>query len=90
MYSTYESTVKEIIGIDGVLYDFVEQVEPADPPDGAGLVAIERWKTARKKYEAADDKRSCKIVWCIIRSNVRGVTNKGEQDAFWEESHGGV
>ena len=52
MYSTYESTVKEIIGIDGILYDYVEQVEPEDPPEGAGLVAIERWKTARKKYEA--------------------------------------
>ena len=55
MYSTYESTVKEIIGIDGILYDNVEQVEPADPPEGVGLVAIERWKTARKKYGAASE-----------------------------------
>ena len=55
MYSTYESTVKEIIGIDDILYDYVEQVEPADPPEGAGLVAIEPWKTARKKYEAASE-----------------------------------
>ena len=55
MYSTYESTVKEIIGIDGILYDYMEQVEPEDPPEGAGLVAIERWKTARKKYDAADE-----------------------------------
>ena len=55
MYSTYESTVKEVIGIDGILHDYVEQVEPADPPEGAGLVAIERWKTARKKYEAASE-----------------------------------
>ena len=42
MYSTYESTVKEIIGIDGILYDYVEAVEPEDPGEGAGLVAIER------------------------------------------------
>ena len=55
VYSTYESTVKEIIGIDGILYDYVEQVEPEDPPEGAGLVAIERWKTSRKKYEAASE-----------------------------------
>ena len=55
MYITYESTVKEIIGIDGILYDYVEQVEPEDPPDGAGLVAIVRGKTARKKYGAADE-----------------------------------
>ena len=33
----------------------MEQVEPEDPPEGAGLVAIERWKTARKKYDAADE-----------------------------------
>ena len=55
MYSTYESTVKEMIGIDRILYHYVEQVEPEDPPEGAGLVAIERRKTARKKYEAADE-----------------------------------
>ena len=30
-------------------------MEPADPPEGAGLLAIERWKTARKKYEAASE-----------------------------------
>ena len=39
----------------GILYDYVELVEPADPPEGAGLVAIERWKTASKKYEAANE-----------------------------------
>ena len=55
MYSTYESTVKEIIGIDGIHYDYVEQVEPADPPERAELVVIERWKPARKKYEAAPE-----------------------------------
>ena len=55
MYSTCESTVKQIVGIDGILYDYIEQVEPEDPPEGAGLVAIERWNTARKKYEDADD-----------------------------------
>ena len=32
MYSTYESTVEEIIGIDGILYKYVEQVKLADPP----------------------------------------------------------
>ena len=68
MYSTYESTVKEIIGIDGILYDYVEQVEPADPPEGAGLVAIERWKTARKKYEAASKLliKNCGILYSVL------------------------
>ena len=55
MYSTYESTVKEIIGINGILYDYVEQMEPEDPLEGAGLVSIERWKTAHKKYDPADE-----------------------------------
>ena len=48
MYSTYESSIKEIIGIDGVLSDYEEFVEPDDLPDNAGMVAIERWKTASK------------------------------------------
>ena len=29
--------------------------EDKRPPEGAGLVAIERWKTARKKYQAASE-----------------------------------
>ena len=68
MYSTYEATVKEIIGIDGILYDYVEQVEPVDPPEEAGLVAIERWKTARKKYEAADELliKDCAKLYCVL------------------------
>ena len=52
MYSTYESSIKEIIGIDGVLSDYEEFFEPEDPPENAGMVAIERWKTASKKYAA--------------------------------------
>ena len=52
MYITYESSVKEIIGIDGVLSDHEEFVESDDPPENAGIVAIERWKTASKKYAA--------------------------------------
>ena len=52
MYSNFESTVKEIIGIDGGLCGYEELVEPADPPEGAGMVAIERWKTASKKYHS--------------------------------------
>ena len=88
MYSTYESTVKEMIGIDGILYDYVEQVEPADPPEGAGLVAIERWKTARKKYEAASE---LLIKDCATTgSNVRGVADAGERNARGKESDGGV
>ena len=68
MYSTYESTVKEIIGIDGILYDNVEQVEPTDPPEGAELVVIERWKTARKKYEAASELliKDCAKLYGVI------------------------
>ena len=68
MYSTYEYTVKKIIGIDGILYDYVEHVEPEDPPEGAGLVAIERWKTARKKYEAASKLliKNCGILYSVL------------------------
>ena len=32
MYSAYESSIKEIIGIDGVLSDYEEFFEPEDPP----------------------------------------------------------
>ena len=41
MYSTYESSIKEIIDIDGVLSDCEEFFEPEDPPENAGMVAIE-------------------------------------------------
>ena len=51
MYSTYESRIKEIIGIDGVLNDYPDLKEPDDPVEGASVVAIERWKTAVKKYD---------------------------------------
>ena len=68
MYGTYESTVKEIIGIDRILYDYAELVEPADPPEGAGLVAIERWKTARKKYESANKllRKDCAKLYGVL------------------------
>ena len=68
MYSTYESSVKEIIGIDGVLTDYEEFVEPDDPPDNAGMVAIERWKTASKKYAANIElhKKDCAKLYGVI------------------------
>ena len=52
MYSTYESRFKEINGTDGVLNDYPDLKEPADPEEGAGMVALERWKTAVNKYSA--------------------------------------
>ena len=42
----------EYAGLTGVLSDYEEFVEPEDPPENAGMVAIERWKTASKKYAA--------------------------------------
>ena len=51
LYCNYESRLKEIIGTDGVLNDYPELIEPDDPEEGAGMVAIERWKTAVKKYD---------------------------------------
>ena len=68
MYSTYESSIKEIIGIDGVLTDYEEFVEPDDPPDNAGMVAIERWKTASKKYAANIElhKKNCAKLYGVI------------------------
>ena len=92
MYSTYESSVKEIIGIDGVLTDYEEFVEPDDPPDNAGMVAIERWKTASKKYAANIELHFCmrKIVWCNIRSDVGGLNHEGERDAGRQASHRGL
>ena len=40
MYSTCESTVKQIVGIDGILYDYIEQVELEDPPEGAANIEV--------------------------------------------------
>lgn len=50
MYAKYESRIKEIIGIDGVLNDYPEPVRPADPPEGAGQVAMENWKSDKREY----------------------------------------
>ena len=79
MYSTYESTVKEIIGIDGILYDHLEQVEPEDPPEGANLVAIERWKTARKKYKAADELliKDCAKLYGVLLGQMSEASKQG-------------
>ena len=68
MYSTYESSIKEIIGIDGVLSDYEEFVEPDDLLDNAGMVAIERWKTASKKYAANVElhKKDCAKLYGVI------------------------
>ena len=65
MYSTYESSIKEIIGIDGVLSDYEEFVEPDDPPENAGMVAIE---TASKKYAANVElhKKDCAKLYGVI------------------------
>ena len=68
MYSNFESTVKEIIGIDGGLCGYEELVEPADPPEGAGMVAIERWKTASKKYHTTVElhKKECSKLYGVL------------------------
>ena len=51
MYSNYESRIKELIGTDGALNDYLELKEPVDLVEGAGVVALERWKTTVKKYD---------------------------------------
>lgn len=51
MYSNYKSRIKEIIGRDGVLHDYPTIEEPAAPEPGADMVAVERWKSANKRYE---------------------------------------
>ena len=68
MYFTYESSIKEIIGIDGVLSDYQVFFEPEDPPENAGMVAIERWKTASKKYAANVElhKKDCAKLYDVI------------------------
>ena len=50
MYAKYESRIKEIIGIDGILSDYPELVKPIDPPEGAGQVAMENWKSDKREY----------------------------------------
>ena len=68
MYSNFESSVKEIIGLDGVLFGYEEFAEPEDPPEGAGMVAIERWKTASKKYHFDVDlhKKECSKLYGVL------------------------
>jgi hypothetical protein len=55
MYTNFDSRLREIIGKDGVLCDYPELEEPEDPPEGAGPVAMERWKNKSRKYEKASE-----------------------------------
>ena len=65
MYSNFESTVEEIIEIDRVLFSYEEVVGPADPPEGAGMVAIERSKTASKEYRSTVELQNKNVRNCM-------------------------
>ena len=53
MYAKYESRIKEIIGVDGVVNDWPILIEPEAPEGEVGPVAMELWKSAVKKYDKA-------------------------------------
>lgn len=68
MNSNFESTVKEIIGIDEVLFGYEELVEPTDPSERAGMVDTERWKTASKKQHTTVElhKKECSKLYGVL------------------------